>query len=232
MYTALIQVRTSSKRFPKKVLKKILNNQVFLIVYKRVLKSKFINNAIIITSKNRSDDVIVKLCLKKKINFFRGSLDNVLKRFYLASKKNKLKDIVRITSDCPLIDPSTIDKVCKIYSDNKFDYVSNTIKPTFPDGLDVEIFNFKTLEKTFLESKLKYDREHVTSGMQKNKKIKIKNVKNKTNLSNFRFTLDTKKDYLIIKEIFNKFKSIYKPDFATLKKLISENKKKYEFLRK
>ena len=85
----------------------------------------------------------------------------------------------------------TIDKVCKIYSKNKYDYVSNTIKPTFPDGLDVEIFNFKTLEKTFKKFKSKYNREH-NSWMQKNKEIKRK-CENKINLSNFRFTLDTKK---------------------------------------
>ena len=105
--------------------------------------------------------------MKKNIPVYRGSLNDVLARFYFASKKFRIKDIVRITSDCPLIDPMTIDKVCKIYSKNKYDYVSNTIKPTFPDGLDVEIFNFKTLEKTFKKFKSKYNREHVTAGMQK-----------------------------------------------------------------
>ena len=232
MYTALIQVRTSSSRFPSKVTKKILNHEVFLIVYKRVLRSKLISKAIIITSNNKSDDIIFNLCEKKNIPVYRGSLNDVLARFYFASKKFKIKDIVRITSDCPLIDPMTIDKVCKIYSKNKYDYVSNTIKPTFPDGLDVEIFNFKTLEKTFKKFKSKYNREHVTTGMQKNKEIKKKNVKNKINLSNFRFTLDTKKDYLKIKEIFNKYKSIYKPNFGILKNLINKNKTKYKFIRK
>ena len=232
MYTALIQARTSSKRLPGKVIKKILNNEVFIIVYKRVLKSKLINRAVILTSTSKSDDKIVRLCKNKKIPFFRGNLKNVIKRFYLASKKLKLKDVVRITADCPLIDPDIIDKVCKVYSKKNFDYVSNTIKPSYPDGLDVEIFNFYTLEETYKKNLSTHEKEHVTIGMYKNPKIIKKNIKNKKNLSNYRFTLDTEKDYVQINNIFKKYKSIYKPKLKSLEDAININKNEYKFIRK
>ena len=118
MYTALIQTRTSSKRLKSKVLLRILNLEIFLIVYKRTLKSKLIKKAIIVTSKSKSDDIIENIC-KKKIPIFRGSLNNVIKRYYDCSK-NSLKDIVRITSDCPFIDPKIITQLCKQYKKKKF----------------------------------------------------------------------------------------------------------------
>jgi spore coat polysaccharide biosynthesis protein SpsF len=119
LYTALIQTRTSSKRLKSKVLLKILNLEIFLIVYKRTLKSKLIKNAIILTSTSKSDDIIEHICKKKNIPFFRGNLNNVLKRYYDCSKKNSLNNIVRITSDCPFIDPKIITKLCNIYKKKK-----------------------------------------------------------------------------------------------------------------
>ena len=100
----MIQTRTSSKRLRGKVLLKILNLEVFRIVYNRVLKSKFISKAIILTTTLKADDLLVKICKKNKIPYFRGSNTNVLKRYFDASEKHKLKNIVRITSDCPLLD--------------------------------------------------------------------------------------------------------------------------------
>ena len=119
MYTALIQTRSSSKRLKNKVLYKILNQEVFKIVYKRVIKSKLISKAIILTTTLKTDDKIVKICKKSKIPYFRGNSLNVLKRYYYAAKKYNLKNIVRITSDCPLVDPEVIDKICKKYSTQK-----------------------------------------------------------------------------------------------------------------
>ena len=126
---------------------KILNQQIFLIVYKRTLKSELIDKAIIVTSKSKSDDIIESICKKKNIPVFRGSLNNVLKRYYECSKKNQLNDVVRITSDCPLIDPNIITKLCNSYKAKKVQYASNIINPTFPDGFDVEIFSFDLLKK-------------------------------------------------------------------------------------
>ncbi len=227
MYTALIQTRTSSKRLKSKVLLKILNREIFLIVYKRTLKSKLIKNAIILTSTSKSDDIIEQICKKKKIPFFRGSLNNVLKRYYDCSKKNSLDNIVRITSDCPFVDPKIITKLCKIYKKKKVEYASNIINPTFPDGFDVEIFSFDLLKKTLINSKSNKSKEHVTLDMIKNHSVKKYNLKNKINLSKYRLTLDTLEDFLKIKKIFNKYKSIYKPDFKLISKTILSEKKKY-----
>lgn len=231
MYTALIQTRTSSKRLKSKVLLKILNLEIFLIVYKRTLKSELIDKAIIVTSQSKSDDIIERICKKRKIPIFRGSLSNVLKRYYDCSKKNSLKDIVRITSDCPFIDPKIITKLCNKYKKKKVKYASNIINPTFPDGFDVEIFSFDLLKKTLTNSKSKKSKEHVTFDMIKNNSIKKYNLRNKVNLSKYRLTLDTFEDYSKIKTIFNKFRSIYKPDLKSVSKIILNNKKKYFQLR-
>tara|TARA_B110000483_G_scaffold240230_1_gene320348 strand:- start:6417 stop:7133 length:717 start_codon:yes stop_codon:yes gene_type:complete len=227
LYTALIQARTSSKRLKSKVLMKILNQQIFLIVYKRTLKSELIDKAIIVTSKSKSDDIIETICKKKNIPIFRGSLNNVLKRYYDCSKKNLLNDVVRITSDCPLIDPNIITKLCNAYKAKKVQYASNIINPTFPDGFDVEIFSFDLLKKTLMNSKSKKSKEHVTLDMLKNDNIKKYNLKNKINLSKYRLTLDTYQDYLKIKKIFQKYKSIYKPDLKSISKIILNDKKRY-----
>ena len=151
---------------------KILNQEIFSIVYKRTIKSKLINKAIILTSQSKSDDVIEHICKKKNIPIFRGSLKNVLKRYYDCSKKNSLKDVVRITSDCPFIDPLIITKLCNAYKNKKVDYASNIIKPSFPDGLDVEIFSFELLKKTLANSKSKKSKEHVILDTIKNNNIK------------------------------------------------------------
>lgn len=218
MYTALIQTRTLSKRLKNKVLYKILNEEVFKIVYKRVLKSKFIKKAIILTTTLKADDKIVKICKKSKILYFRGSNSNVLKRYYNAAKKFNLEHIVRITSDCPLVDPKVIDRICKKYSRKKYDYVSNVLKPTYPDGYDVEIFNFNTLEKVYRKARTKFEKEHVTTKIIKDKNIKKLNIKLNKNYSKFRFTLDTINDYKKIKKIFESKKSIYKPNLKSVLK--------------
>ena len=108
----------------------------------------------------------------------------MFKRYYEAAKKYDLKHIVRITSDCPLIDPKVIDKICENIIKN-FEYVSNIINPTYPDGFDVEIFNFNTLEKVFMEAKSKFEKEHVTTKMIKDKNIKKLNIKLHKNYSKF-----------------------------------------------
>ena len=106
----------------------------------------------------------------------------MLDRYYKAAKKNKLKNIVRVCGDCPFVDPLIIDKMVKEFKDGNYDYISNTLNPTFPDGLDVEVFSFSTLQKAWLKSKNKIDREHVTRYIIQNKFFKKKNITFKKNL--------------------------------------------------
>jgi len=219
----LIQARTSSKRLPKKVLAKIDKKPMIFHVINRVKKIK---NAeiFLVTTNNPEDDVLEKLGRKNEINVFRGSKYDVLKRYYDCSLKNKIDIIIRITGDCPLIDTNIISKMLNIFNKNKFDYVTNTLPPTFPDGLDVEIFSFNTLKKVHKNAKLKSEREHVTPYIKKNpKSFKIFNYKNTKNFSNLRWTVDDKRDLKFIRKIFELMKP--KKEFAMkdVLKIIKQN---------
>ena len=136
----VIQARYNSTRLPGKVLNKIGNQTILDILVKRIKKSKKISNLIIALTENSKDKKIYEFCKKNKLDFFLGSEQNVLKRYYLAAKYFNLKTIIRITSDCPFIDPKIIDKVLNTFIVKKLEYCSNTIQPTYADGQDVEVF--------------------------------------------------------------------------------------------
>jgi len=206
MITAIIQARMSATRLPGKVLLTLGKKTILEHVVNRVKKSKLIKEVVVATSDDKSDDKIVKLCQAKKINYFRGSLDDVLDRYYQASKKYKAKHICRLTADCPFIDPEIIDRVAKIYLDKKYDYVSTgRIKITFPDGIDTEIFSFGTLEKAWQEATALSEREHVTPYIWKNpKKFKVHTVNCKKNFSFMRWTVDEKRDLKFVREVYKR----------------------------
>ncbi|MBA7581776.1 hypothetical protein ES708_23687 [subsurface metagenome] len=136
------------------------------------------------------------------ISVFCGSEDDVLDRYYQTAKLFKAKHIVRITSDCPLHDPHVIDLIIKKYLEGGYDFVTNTIEYTFPDGLDIEVFSFAALRDAWEDAKLPSEREHVTPYIRKSKKFKKKNVYSKKKYPLYRLTLDYKEDYQFIKEIY------------------------------
>ena len=137
----VIQARTGSTRLPDKVLLKIKGKSILEIVIDRLKKSKKINQIILATTRKVSDKKLIKIAKEKNIDYFTGSEENVLKRFYSCSKKFNADIIVRITSDCPLVDYRLVDEMLTFYKKKNYDYISNAIKPTYPDGLDVAIFN-------------------------------------------------------------------------------------------
>ena len=202
---AIVQARVGSKRLPFKVLKKIGKKSIIEILLDRLLKSKKIDKVIVAIPKKKNL-LLKKLLMKNNIDFFEGSETNVLERFYKAAVKFNGKNIVRITSDCPLIDAQLVDQTIKLYESTNCDYTSNCYPRSFPDGLDVEIFSFKALKKAFENAKTNYDREHVTTFIKKDKNL-IKNFLNSKNheLSKIRLTLDTKKDLVLIRKIFKNF---------------------------
>lgn len=206
MITAVIQARVSSTRLPKKVLLKLNGRTVLENVIERLKRSRLIGQLIVATSLESADDAIAKLCQAKKIKCFRGSLNNVLDRFYQTALAYRLTDICRITADCPLLDPRLIDQVAKKYLSSKVDYLSTAYPiPTWPDGLDVEIFSFKALKKAWRQAKLPSEQEHVTPYIWKNpKKFKLLNLKNKTDLSAWRWTLDEPRDLKFIRAIYRR----------------------------
>ena len=202
---AFVQARLSSTRFKNKVIKKIKNNPLIELLLKRLKKSKLIDKIVVLIPDSKSEDKLEKLIKKKGFDVFRGSKNNVLDRFYQASKKYNPNYIIRITADCPLVDISIVNKLIRNIIKKEFDYASNTNPPTYPDGLDVEIFNVATLDYAWRKAKKKYDKEHVTPFIIRSRNKKKFNLIYKKDLSHIRLTVDYKEDFQLIKKIFNYF---------------------------
>ena len=207
---AIVQARMGSTRLPGKVLMRISGEPILWHVVERLKKSELIDKIVIATTITRDDLAIVKFCQENNITYFRGFEEDVLDRYYQAAKVNRAAIIVRITADCPLIDPDVVDKTIRYYMDSKgkFDYVSNILKRTFPRGLDTEVFGFEVLRKVWKEAKKGYEREHVTVYIYEHPKIFwLGNLENKNNLSGMRWTVDERKDFEFVNEIY---KRLYK----------------------
>lgn len=210
----IIQARLGSTRLPGKVLKKLSGKSVLEHVIYRVSKSNLIDQIIVATTTNEEDDKIVDECLKIGVNYYRGDENNVLSRYYETAFDKGYETIIRITSDCPLIDPKIIDNMIRYFNNEnekyQLDYLSNSLKETFPRGFDVEIFTFNSLKEAYENATLEYEKEHVTPYIYLNQdKFTIKNYYNSNKYQNYRLTLDTYEDYLVIKNIYD---NIYKED--------------------
>lgn len=209
----IIQARVGSTRLPGKVLLKILDKTILEFVIERVQKATLVDSITVATTDKKDDQAIMDLSKSLGVNAFAGSEEDVLDRFYEAAKLYNIEYIVRITADCPMIDPILIDKVIDHCSKTGADYSSNTLKRTFPDGQDIEVFNFNALEDAWKEAKLLSEREHVTPYIIKhNDKFKLANLQNKVDLSEKRWSLDEKADFDFLKVVLE---SIYpsNPDF-------------------
>lgn len=199
----MIQARQGSKRFPNKVLNKINGIELLKIQYKRLLKVKSKKKILFLIPKKNNKE-LKKFLILNEINFYEGSEKDVLSRFFNAAKKHKAKRIIRLTGDCPLVDYRLIDKLINLFSRSKVEYASNVVHRTFAHGLDMEIFSFKTLRRIKQLASSKYDKEHVTSYLTKNKeKFKIINFLNKLNEKKYRITVDYKEDLNVIGQIIN-----------------------------
>ena len=202
----IIQARMGSTRLPGKVLLDLEGKPVLLRVIDRVLKSKKINQVVVATTTNPNDQKIVNLVQEyhPKVFVYRGSEEDVLDRYYKTAKESKADVVVRITSDCPLIDSEIIDKVINKFLEEETDYTSNVFgKRTYPRGLGVEVFSFDVLKKMWQEAHDEDDREHVTLYLKKCPDLfKCKNVVNDADYSFHRWTLDEEDDYKLIKIIY------------------------------
>lgn len=201
----IMQARIGSTRLPGKVLKKICNKTVLEHDIDRLERVKNINKIVIATTILEKDNDIVEESNRLKVAYFRGSEEDVLSRYYYAAKENNADIIVRVTSDCPLIDSEITEKIIQYYLDNneKYDYVSNTIDRTYPRGLDTEVFSFKTLEKAFNEAESQRDREHVTPYIWDNSNMfRLDQYKNDADYSELRWTLDTVEDFELINHVY------------------------------
>ena len=213
--SAIIQARVDSKRLPRKVLLKIRNKTILEHVLLRLKKSKNINELIVATSNHKNDLEIVNLCKKKKIKYFCGSKNNLVDRYLKAAIKYKCSNIVRITADCPLIDPFVVDEIVEIYLKSSYEVVS--LYGEFPDGLDVSILSIEALKKIKKCAKKNYEKEHIFQSVYNNrKKFKLLDYEKFSNLGKFRLTLDEPEDFTLIAKIFYHLKK----NFFTLSDIL------------
>jgi spore coat polysaccharide biosynthesis protein SpsF len=201
----IIQARMGSTRFPEKILKKLNEKTVLEHIVKRVNDSG-VDICIVATTLNPRDDIVEELCRTHGVACFRGSEDDVLERYYQAASHYQLDVIVRITADDPLKDSEVIKKAIDLLLKGKYDYVSNTIKPTYPEGIDVEVFTYAALEKAYQEADLPSEHEHVTPYIWKNRQIfSTYNFENEIDLSGMRWTMDTEDDYRFMQRVYSNF---------------------------
>lgn len=226
----IIQARTDSTRLPNKVLEEIEGKPVILHVIERTQHASLLNGIVLATTTRAVDTPLADLVRAHGIPVFRGDCDDVLDRYYQAATRFHAEVIVRITGDCPLIDPHIIDLVIQMFLQHHYDYVTNTLQPTYPDGLDVEAFSYKALTKAWKEATLPSEREHVTVYIRKHpEKFKQHDVKNPIDLSSYRWTVDNQEDLEFVREIYkrlySKEKIFYMEDILTLLKEHPELKK-------
>ena len=205
----IIQARMGSTRLPSKIMLEVLGRPMLSYQLERL---KTLNYQVYLaTTTEDRDDRVEQVAIENNLPFFRGSEANVLKRYYDCAFKNELDIIVRITSDCPFIEPSLIDQAVKHYLQMGDDnlYYSNTIQRTYPRGADFEVFSFKLLREAHDNATETGDREHVTPYIWKNKAghVKIEQMTQKPNFSKFRLTLDTQEDFSLISKLITDYKA-------------------------
>lgn len=204
---AIIQARMGSTRLPGKVVREIAGETMLSHVVRRTHQAKLVSKVVVATTESPEEAPIMEECLKLQVPVFRGSTNDVLDRYYRAASKYQADPVVRITSDCPLIDPQTIDWVIRNYLDSRADYTAIGVEGGFPRGTDIEIFNFAALEKAHAEAKKDYEREHVTPYIYKHPDkfdIHFFQAVGKLMRPHFRLTVDTEEDLQLMKEIFKR----------------------------
>jgi spore coat polysaccharide biosynthesis protein SpsF (cytidylyltransferase family) len=200
---AIIQARMASTRLPGKALAKIAGQPMLYHVIQRTQQTKNLDLVVVATSTNQADDAIAQFCQTASLPCFRGSENDVLDRYYQAAHHFKADIIVRLTADCPLLEPEIIAKVVQAFQVGTFDYVSNTLQCTYPDGLDTEVFSLTALTQAWQEALLNSEREHVTPYIWKNPtKFRLSNVVGERDLSALRWTVDEPQDLAFVRAVY------------------------------
>lgn len=207
---AVVQARLSSTRLPRKILRQLPYNSGITVleqVLRRLKRARQLDEIIVATTTEAQDSNIIPIADKQGAKWFRGSKEDVLARYYLASKENSLDIIVRITSDCPCIDPEIVDSVVEKHLSTEADFTSNILNRTFPYGLDTEVLNFDSLEKAHLQAKQAFEREHVCPYIYKSNpqmfKISPVEAPERLHAPDIRITLDTEQDYALLCAVFD-----------------------------
>ena len=226
---AIIQARMTSTRLPGKVLMEVMGRPLLSFQIERLGFSKMIDSIIIATTTNKEDDPISELAQKEGLNFYRGSEDDVLDRYYQAAKEFKANNIMRLTADCPLIAPEVCDIIANAYFESSVDYIRTG--NTFTEGLDCEVIGLRALTKAWLEAKLESEREHVTLYIRNHPELFKTMVKeNDIDDSRYRITVDEEKDFIVVKTILE---NLYKEEeicfsIEEIKNFLEENPDIYQ----
>lgn len=215
----IVQGRMASSRLPGKILKKISGQPMLAHVVERARQSKLITDVGVATTSDPSDDAVERFCRKRGYPFYRGSLLDVLDRFYQAAKMMQADVVVRFTADCPLLDPGLVDETVQVFLERGVDFAANRLPPpfkrTYPIGLDTEVCSFSALERAWREATAKHDREHVLPYLYEVEgRFKVAVLNYERDYGHYRWTVDTPEDLKLVRRLFRKMAD--KPGFTWL----------------
>lgn len=200
---AIIQARMLSTRLPQKVLADIAGQPLLAQVIARARRTTTLTETVIATTLNPADNELAALCDRLGVPYFRGSEEDVLDRYWRAAERFSADVVVRLTADCPLLDPKVIDRVVRAFHAGEFDYVSNTLECTYPDGLDTEVFSRAALERAWREAEWQSQREHVTSYITDHPELfRLSNVRHTHDRSAWRWTVDEPEDLAFVRAVY------------------------------
>ena len=201
---AIVQARMTSSRMPGKVLAPLAGAPMILRQLERIARATTLDGIVVATSTDPSDDELAEIVKAAGYRVARGDLNDVLARFITAMDETNPDTVVRLTADCPLTSPAVIDKVVTAFHESDADYVSNTMQPTYPDGLDVEVVKADVLRTVAQEATDPPEREHVTLGVyRRHDRFRVENVANDVDLSHLRWTVDTPEDYAFASAVYD-----------------------------
>jgi spore coat polysaccharide biosynthesis protein SpsF len=210
MILAVIQARMGSSRLPGKVLREVCGRPLLALQVERMRRSRRADRILVATPDTLADQPLAALSRGLGLACFQGSENDVLDRFYQACRSVGLDDadaVVRVTADCPLLDPELLDEVIGTYLAGSYDYVTNTLPPTFPDGLDVEVLRFAALAQAWREAELPSDREHLTRFIRRRpERFRHGNLAHDPDLSALRWTVDQEEDLRFVTRVFEHFR--------------------------
>ena len=212
--TAILQARMSSTRLPGKVLKDVLGRPMLARQVERIRRAELVSGLVVATSTEASDDAVARLCEAEGVACFRGSLADVLERYYQCAKSVKAEHVMRLTADCPLTEPSCLDALVRAYREAGADFAATTHPRTLPKGLDAELFSFACLERTRNETRDAYDHEHVTPYMFNSGRFSVaRHAYSDIDRSHLRWTVDYPEDLEFVRAVYQE---LYpgKPDFG------------------
>ena len=213
MIVAIVQARMGSSRLPGKTLRPILGQPMLALLLERVSRARTLSRVVVATSKSAADDEVAAFCAGSGYECFRGHPDDVLDRMYRAAEHFGADHVVRLTADCPLLDPAVIDRVVYAHVEGAHDYTTNTLRYTYPDGLDTEVVTFAALERAWQEARLPSEREHVTPYVRNHPELfSLHNVEGDVDASGLRWTVDEPDDFAFVTRVYE---ALYpsKPDF-------------------